>query len=595
VAFALRPFDPTGRSRVSQIDIDGSAVVVDGHRALYLSRAPSRVAVGSAEIGDSLGPVITGEATAQWPDGGVRCDEGRASAALLFPLPHTATIRVLVPLAAPVERRSRRASRSTPRDVEMSPSAAVEAARVVAGWEVQTRRSSRLELLERRAPEALRAARRFALLHAAGDDAASWSEGLVDVFEACSLIVALDQHGFHAEAARLIMGLVDRIDVDGRFEQEHHRIDAGAAWLHAVARHVALADDAVLARSVAADIAKFASRVHRDVMGLSSRRRSARAGGPAWCGDTASIRVHDLIWAQSGLLAAQFTLRVAQQDDAAEDVARFAAALLSTLDQSLDRAGDDIEVAMAAIVALAESDSPLLATDRVRASGLLERLAVDSISGAVWHRVGGLGMSPRLSAALAMAMARLGDSDAVLALRWMLDVAEPTWAWPTVVHPHSGGGSGGDGHSPASTAAFLRLVRALTALDDAEGVDLLPAVPAEWLGQPIEVHDLPTRHGRLSFAIRWHGERPALLWDLVAQTDPEITGSGTSAKPVTLRCSGLDPAWSTMELRGEALLAAPELGLAMDAADLGAHQGDEAVPLAATETPDPPAPGASFS
>ncbi|MCB1031417.1 MAG: hypothetical protein KDA95_08755, partial [Acidimicrobiales bacterium] len=46
--------------------------------------------------------------------------------------------------------------------------------------------------------------------------------------------------------------------------------------------------------------------------------------------------------------------------------------------------------------------------------------------------------------------------------------------------------------------------------------------------------------------IRWHGQRPALLWDLQPHDD---------LGPVTLRTPSLDPEWSTTELRGETLLA----------------------------------------
>ena len=46
------------------------------------------------------------------------------------------------------------------------------------------------------------------------------------------------------------------------------------------------------------------------------------------------------------------------------------------------------------------------------------------------------------------------------------------------------------------------------------------------------MHDLPTAAGRLSFAIRWHGERPALLWEL----EPH-EGIG----PVLLTTPALDP------------------------------------------------------
>ena len=91
-------------------------------------------------------------------------------------------------------------------------------------------------------------------------------------------------------------------------------------------------------------------------------------------------------------------------------------------------------------------------------------------------------------------------------------------------------------------------VRDLLVRDEPEGLALSPFVPEAWLGRGWEVHDLPTAHGRLSFAVRWHGERPALLWDL-------------DGSAVRLRAPALDPAWSSAERRGEALLgpvAVPE-------------------------------------
>lgn len=67
-----------------------------------------------------------------------------------------------------------------------------------------------------------------------------------------------------------------------------------------------------------------------------------------------------------------------------------------------------------------------------------------------------------------------------------------------------------------------------------------------WYGQPIDIRDLPTAAGRLSFAVRWHGDRPALLWELAPHA-----GSGE----VTITAPGLDPTWRSTEARGEALLA----------------------------------------
>jgi hypothetical protein len=73
---------------------------------------------------------------------------------------------------------------------------------------------------------------------------------------------------------------------------------------------------------------------------------------------------------------------------------------------------------------------------------------------------------------------------------------------------------------------------------------LLPSPAKEWHGENIAAHDVPTRFGRLSFALRWHGTRPAVLWEL-----DERDGA-----PVTLRAPHLDPGWSTTQPTGEALL-----------------------------------------
>ncbi len=70
---------------------------------------------------------------------------------------------------------------------------------------------------------------------------------------------------------------------------------------------------------------------------------------------------------------------------------------------------------------------------------------------------------------------------------------------------------------------------------------------ADLLGRRIAVHDADSPFGKVSVAIRWHGARPAVLWDIAA----------APADQVKLTCSTLDPSWSTAEHRGEALLAAP--------------------------------------
>ncbi len=89
-----------------------------------------------------------------------------------------------------------------------------------------------------------------------------------------------------------------------------------------------------------------------------------------------------------------------------------------------------------------------------------------------------------------------------------------------------------------------------TAGDTAEAggvrIDLLPEAPSEWFGRPVDVRGFGTLWGRVSFSVRWHGHRPALLWERTGGPDR-----------VELRCLGLDPRWSSFERHGEALLAEP--------------------------------------
>jgi hypothetical protein len=75
---------------------------------------------------------------------------------------------------------------------------------------------------------------------------------------------------------------------------------------------------------------------------------------------------------------------------------------------------------------------------------------------------------------------------------------------------------------------------------------LLPyGLPTEWLGADFEVFGLPIgARSRIDYAVRWHGERPAVLWD--------VTGEA-----VVLSAPSVDPGWRTADAKGEALWPAP--------------------------------------
>ena len=146
-------------------------------------------------------------------------------------------------------------------------------------------------------------------------------------------------------------------------------------------------------------------------------------------------------------------------------------------------------------------------------------------------------------------------------LSWALGAASPTWTWPATLPADDPAGGLGDGHDVRANAELALLTRDLVVADLEGALALSPFVPDTWLGQGWELHDAPTTHGLLSFAVRWHGARPALLWELDAPG---------GRPPVRLTAPGLDPSWSSSEPRGEALLApvdiperAPRRGLSI--------------------------------
>jgi hypothetical protein len=165
----------------------------------------------------------------------------------------------------------------------------------------------------------------------------------------------------------------------------------------------------------------------------------------------------------------------------------------------------------------------LSATARVRPTAAkviaLEDWGFDREAALVWKRLGvrdrhRAAQRPELSAPWPEVLDRLGE-------------ASPTFTWH-------------DGPAP-----LLRAVRELLVRErEDRSVRLLAQLPPAWFGESLDVHDAPTRSGAVSYAIRWHGERPALLWE--------------SPAGVRLSIPGLDPTWSTDAVRGEALLVATD-------------------------------------
>lgn len=98
----------------------------------------------------------------------------------------------------------------------------------------------------------------------------------------------------------------------------------------------------------------------------------------------------------------------------------------------------------------------------------------------------------------------------------------------------------------SAAAGAERVLSRVIAVDDSSSsgvLHLLPGFPESWQGQSVDVRGIVTGHGTLSFSVRWHGARPALLWERHGGPDE-----------VVVCCPALDPNWATRTRSGDALL-----------------------------------------
>jgi hypothetical protein len=180
--------------------------------------------------------------------------------------------------------------------------------------------------------------------------------------------------------------------------------------------------------------------------------------------------------------------------------------------------GADVDVA-----ALPDTDAVVRAWDRILDRGMRTELP-ESLQAAVDAARADVLLAPPS----AVAFAALED--------WGFDdEAVRMWARLGIRDRRRAKRDRGDGVLATTRAALLRESRT--------DIEIVPGFRTAWLGQSVAVHDAPVRGGICSFAIRWHGARPALLWEV--------------PKGRTVRVPALDAAWSSDEPAGETLLAEP--------------------------------------
>jgi hypothetical protein len=511
LAVAVRPYDAAGPGRVTAVRLDGPTLLVDGRPAVVLDRVPSGWATSTAARGDAAVGVLRGEAGTDTPLA-VDDPEGLATAVVVVPVPHRQSVRIVLPLATTTA-----AALAPLRPADLPGPEAV-----ARGWRRHLQRGARVELPDPRLVEAIEACRMRQLVGPAPDPSAGTAEAVH--------VATLHGWGLHAEAVGLGSpspappegGLVTSLRLPGADAP-----GAGAA-LWSAAEAWRLGGDPAAAAALSARVGAL----------LASRTWAPDRLPPGPVGAA--------LWWLRGLVAA--VAPVAAAGGPVDVLVEAAAALRPAVAAVLARGGEPAVVpawpgggpglasidGLLALVVGPPLGLPLDEAALVAATvaALDEPVAADDVAA-----------DPAAALALARVVAVADPAAAWGRLSAVLDQASPTWTWPDHLDPVTGGPDGVVGDDPAVAAGVLAVVRDLVAREADDGsIVLMAHVPAGWEGQGIEAHGMAVGGGALSFAVRWHGERPAVLWE--APTDDAV-----------LRAPGLDPTWRGRGRTGDALLA----------------------------------------
>ncbi len=235
MAAVARPLRLDGRGHIGAISVDARAMTLDAHQVVRFETAPASVAVSDGPAGDLLKhlPDATDGTTAA----STKCRSGAAQAAAVWPIPHTATVRLVVELGGTTSSRA-----IVPKANDIN-----------RGWEAHLAHGMRVDVDGLDVAEHLSAAARSVLT--------LWPE----VADAPAAICAMSELGFGRDG--------------GRFFERLERCDDDDAVLRALARWAQLGEQAQQLDELERILGRLAQAAH------SIAGRGAELVGPPWIGD----------------------------------------------------------------------------------------------------------------------------------------------------------------------------------------------------------------------------------------------------------------------------------------------------------------------
>ncbi|MBP7929914.1 MAG: hypothetical protein KAZ88_09605 [Acidimicrobiia bacterium] len=539
VALIVRPFTLSGLGRIKSVGVDGRYVTIDGRRAVQIPAAPSDVRVGVGGV-DSARQLMDQDETASPSKvefaADQSCEFGLANIAVVFPLNHVEARTVVI---------ARDPEGSLPEVAQ--PAAVPDMAALERGWSAQTGQGVSLRSAEQTWTDAWPVLKLCTLSTArsAGidlDAIAAGQAGLTDMADARSGLrgdafaetigayadwwcwsAGLTDAGLGRYCDELLVGVPSIQRKSGAFDA----VDPNAATAvvtAAIARRLVLSPNAPLAEALEMNL----------VTAVHDLERAAKKTLPAevLTAMAAAARWLALLWSPAGE-----AVPGTEDDQKGSDMAALAADWQVRIDPAA------ITSPFARWIGL---DGGVLNPADIGPS-----VTARELGDAPWVTLVGGTRSAWGTAVLAASELAAGRGDATARLTELLAVGRDVRTWPTTLHPSRTAAAGGVGDDQVVLAIICSAIRTaltrVTAAGSRGAVAASPILPSAWLGAPQGIRHVPVPGGAVSWEVRWHDDRPAILWESAGADFPALTAPG------------LDSGWSAQAANGEALLAQNDL------------------------------------
>lgn len=312
---------------------------------------------------------------------------------------------------------------------------------------------------------------------------------------------AFDVWGYSAQAEAVLEYLLRELNAA---PWTAHREGTFGQTLWAAARHGLIAAGSGFLQRNDILLQSLAARVTGpDLAARSrggSRERRVGAGGR---------RLAEQIWAAAGLRELAALARASGMGRLAHDWELSYQEQMRKVEAALQTGKSSVRLQALYPAQLFQPQSALFATT-------LAAVVQGYLRGGAFHsNQGQSGFDPVLGLAAAGCLMLDNDPRVTGVLAWTLQHATPTFTWPQMIHPMTGGGCAGDGHYLPATAMFLRVIRDMLVREDGETLAIGSQMPAGWFepGRTIRVWQAPTRFGTVGYTIRAGEGRAEIEFD----------------------------------------------------------------------------------